>query len=98
MLRVRKGWLECDDPAKVEVALNMSETFPYDTYREMTRKSDKTTDRRPRLTDRHNEIIRMWNQQFQPAPRHRPGNAYQMLSDSAATDGANLPSEPRGSS
>ncbi|RLC19095.1 MAG: hypothetical protein DRI57_07605 [Deltaproteobacteria bacterium] len=52
MFRVRKDWLECDDPAKVEVALNMSETFPYDTYREMTRKFDKITDRWPRLTDR----------------------------------------------
>jgi len=64
MLRVRKDWLECDDPAKIEVALNMSETFPCDTREEMVELFDKITDKWPRLTDRCDEIIRMWDQQF----------------------------------
>ena len=64
ILEVRKDWLECDDPAKVEVALNMSETFPYDTYKEMTEQFDKITGKWLRLDDRCNEIIRMWEQQF----------------------------------
>ncbi len=42
----------------------MSETFPYDTREEMIRKFDEITDKWPRLTDRCDEIIRMWDQQF----------------------------------
>jgi len=57
----------------------MSETFPYDTYREMTRKFDKITAKWPGLTDRCNEIIRMWDQQFsarsQALPRERMSKA-----------------------
>jgi hypothetical protein len=64
LLNVRKDWLECNDPAKIEVALNMSETFPYDTREEMIRKFREIKDSYPRLTDRCNEIIRMWDQQF----------------------------------
>ncbi|RLC02251.1 MAG: hypothetical protein DRI57_30255, partial [Deltaproteobacteria bacterium] len=64
MLRVRKDWLECDDPVKIEVALGMSETFPYETREEMVAKFDRIADRWPRLTGRCDKIIRMWDQQF----------------------------------
>ncbi len=64
ILEARKDWLECDDPAKVEIALNMSETFPCDTREEMVELFDKIADKWPRLTDRCDEIIRMWDKQF----------------------------------
>jgi hypothetical protein len=63
LLNVRKDWLECGDPAKIEVALNMSETFPYDTREEMIKKFDKITEQYPRLSNRCKEIVMMWDQQ-----------------------------------
>ncbi|RLC16897.1 MAG: hypothetical protein DRI57_10560 [Deltaproteobacteria bacterium] len=50
----------------IRVALNMSETFPYDTHEEMTRKFDNITDKWPGLSDRCNEVIRMWDRHLPP--------------------------------
>ena len=61
---VRKDWLNGDDIFKVEVAINMTETFPYSTREEMTEKFDRIVKKWPNMKDLCDEIVKEWDEQF----------------------------------
>ncbi|MFA0813966.1 hypothetical protein [Microbulbifer epialgicus] len=61
---VRKKWLLSSDREKVEVALGMSETYPYDSRQEMINGFELIKNRWPNLEPKCREILDRWNKQF----------------------------------
>lgn len=64
ILEVRKEWIAGDDLFKVEVALAMTETFPYETREEMVIRFDEIVNKWPDLESRCSEILSEWDQQM----------------------------------
>lgn len=64
ILNVRKKWLSGDDFFRVQIALSMSETFPYDTKDHMSKEFNRICDKWPELKSRCKEIMDNWNNQF----------------------------------
>jgi hypothetical protein len=64
ILNVRRDWLSSGDLFKVEVALSMTETFPYDTRDEMILKFNDILKKYPSLKEMCNDIIAKWDEQF----------------------------------
>lgn len=59
----RQRWLAGDNAEKVEVALLMDETFPYESREEMTREFDRLSKRWPNLAPICKKILKQWDQQ-----------------------------------
>ncbi|MBU2707726.1 hypothetical protein KCM76_17165 [Zooshikella marina] len=61
---VRQEWLLSDDKRKVEVALSMSETYPYDSRQELIDGLKLIKNKWPDLEPKCNEILGRWDKQF----------------------------------
>ena len=61
---VRRKWLFSGDKNKVEVAIFMSETFPFDNYTELFNCYSKISEQWPDLKERCMEVLDMWKNQY----------------------------------
>ena len=59
---VRDKWLTGDDLARVEIALFMEESFPFDSRDEMARQFSRIAERWPFLAPRCDEILKDWDE------------------------------------
>ena len=62
---VRKNWLYGNDLFKIEVALSMTETFPFEEKSEMISAFRNIVENWPHLQDRCDKIIRAWEAQLE---------------------------------
>lgn len=61
---VRQKWLFSDNKKKVEVAIYMSETFPFNHYNELDSCYRTISEKWPDLKDRCTEVLNAWKAQF----------------------------------
>ncbi|WDE06528.1 hypothetical protein SG34_006305 [Thalassomonas viridans] len=61
---VRNKWLASDDKRKVEVALGMSDTFPFDTRDKLKACFDRIINEWPDLDADCQKILETWDKQF----------------------------------
>jgi len=61
---VRRQWLASNNRNEVEVALYMSETFPYDAYSDLQDGFNRISEKWPDLEARCNEVLNNWKKQF----------------------------------
>ncbi len=64
ILDERKIWLSSEDLFKIEIALAMDETFPYETREGMVTKFNEIVEKWPKLKKRCDEILLEWDKQF----------------------------------
>lgn len=62
---VRKEWLSGDDLVRIKIALYMSDTFPYDSKKELIKHFEKIVERWPELKRDCDDIIKDWENQFE---------------------------------
>ncbi len=61
---VRQEWLISDDKRKVEVALYMSETYPYSSRKELIDGFKIIKKKWPDLNSKCDEVLEKWDKQF----------------------------------
>lgn len=62
--KVRKLWLEGNDPLRAEIALLMSEVFPYSSRSELRSKLAELSIRWPKLQQLCDRLLSDWDNQF----------------------------------
>lgn len=76
LLQVRESWLKSDEKERVEIALAMNETYPFNDAREMAVTFGRITDRWPEFRSRCAELSEARRKQRsdeQPAAPARQG-------------------------
>lgn len=63
---VRRTWLQGDDPLRVEIALLMDETFPFDDRADMAVNFSRIGCKWPEFQTLCNNILAQWDSQFPP--------------------------------
>ncbi len=61
IFKVQSKWLGGDDVRRVEVALFMEESFPYDNRDEMVKEFSRITSKWPHLQARCEEVLQEWD-------------------------------------
>src|SRR4051812_7378452 len=59
---VRRDWLRSGELEKVEIALSMTEVFPYKTREEMVENLDRPAGEYPSLSDRCRKILKQFDE------------------------------------
>lgn len=61
---VRIKWIRSEDISKVEIALTMSETYPFDSRVELIRELGEVRKKWPTLKPICDEVLNKWDRQF----------------------------------